>query len=252
MRVAVAGGTGVVGRHVVESVRTAGHEPVVLSRSRGVDLVSGRGLTAGLDGVDAIVDVANISTLARKPATRFFTTVSRRLQEAGAAAGVRHLVTLSIVGVDRVGLGYYQGKLAQEAVALSGPVAGTVLRATQFHEFAEQTLARVRGPVALTPRMRMRPVAASEVAARLVALVEGEPQGMADDFGGPEVHELVDLARRVSAARGLRRPVLPVRLPGATGRAMATGALLPRAGGPRGTVTFAEWLAGSSPLDARP
>src|SRR5690625_2609464 len=146
MRVAVAGGTGVVGRHVVKSVRTAGHEPVVLSRSRGVDLASGRGLTAALDGVDAIVDVANISTLARRPATRFFTTVSRRLQEAGAAAGVRHLVTLSIVGVDRVGLGYYQGKLAQEAVASSGPVPGTVLRAAKYNEFAEPTIARQRRP----------------------------------------------------------------------------------------------------------
>lgn len=251
MRVAVAGGTGVVGRHVVEALRTAGHEPVVMSRSRGVDLVTGRGLSAALDGVAAVIDVANITTLARKPATRFFTAVSRRLQEAGSAAGVRHLVTLSIVGVDRVGLGYYQGKLAQEAVALSGPVPGTVLRATQFHEFAEQTLMRVRGPIAVVPRMRMQPVAAREVAARLVALVEGEPQGMADDLGGPEEHELVDLARQVSAARGLRRRVVTVGLPGATGRAMATGALLPRAGGPRGAVTFAEWLGGSPPLTAR-
>lgn len=250
MRVAVAGGTGVVGRHVVEALSTAGHQPVVISRSRGVDVVSGHGLPAALDGVDAVIDVANIVTLSRRGATRFFTGVSRGLQEAGHAAGVRHLVTVSIVGVDRVGLGYYQGKLAQEAVALGGPVPGTVLRATQFHEFAEQTLERMRGPIAFTPRMRMQPVAASEVAARLVELAEGEPRGMAEDFAGPEIHELVDLVHQVSTVRGLRRPVVPVRLPGATGRAMTTGGLLPRDGGPRGRGTFQEWLATGSPRAA--
>lgn len=232
-----------MGRHVVRAVRDAGHEPVVLARAHGVDLVTTEGLARALTGVDAVVDVANITTLSRRRATRFFGAVSSNLARLGRDAGVRHVVTLSIVGVDRVGLGYYQAKLLQEKVALGGLVGATVQRATQFHEFVDQTLARVPGPLALLPRMRTLPVAAADVAARLVTLAAGEPQGMVEDLAGPEVHELVDLARAVSAARGLRRPVIPVRVAGATGRALATGGLLPTRPGPRGSLGFTEWLA---------
>src|SRR5690606_10511122 len=113
------------------------------------------------------------------------------------------LVLLSIVGVDRIPFGYYEGKLAQEHVARAGDVPVTVLRATQFHEFADQNLRRVAGPIALIPRMRMRPVASSEVADALVRLgvsAEDAPREIME-LAGPEQLELVDLARRVSKAR---------------------------------------------------
>ncbi|MCM3659395.1 NAD-dependent epimerase/dehydratase family protein [Georgenia satyanarayanai] len=245
MKIAVAGGTGVVGRHVVEAVSAAGHEPVVVARSRGVDLTSGAGLDDVLDGVGAVVDVSNVTTLSRRSAERFFVRASGNLLAAGRRAGVQHHVLLSIVGVDRCPLGYYRAKLRQEEEVLSGPLPATVLRATQFHEFVDQTLSRVPGPVAVVPRMRMQPVAASEVAAHLVEVAAGEPQRRAADLAGPEVHEIVDLARQVTAARGLRRRVLPVRMPGGAGRAMTDGSLLPTDDGPRGRVTFQEWLDGN-------
>ena len=239
MRVAVAGGTGVVGRHVVQVLQEQRHEAVVLARSAGVDLVTGSGLQ--LDGVDAVVDCANIATLRRSPAERFFATTTRTLVQAGARAGVRHHVVLSIVGIDRVDTGYYAGKRRQEAEALAGEVPVTVVRATQFHEFAGQVLDRGAGPVRLVPRMRVQPVAAREAAEVLVEVALGEPAGRAPDLGGPDVHELADLARRVAAARGVR--VLPVRLPGGAGRAMAGGALLPGPGSRHGRTTFDDWLA---------
>ncbi|PYG01873.1 Uncharacterized conserved protein YbjT, contains NAD(P)-binding and DUF2867 domains [Georgenia satyanarayanai] len=242
MRIAVAGGTGVVGTHVVEAVSGAGHEPVVIARSRGVDLTTGAGLDDALDGVSAVVDVSNVTTLSRRTAERFFVRVSENLLAAAHRAGVRHHVLLSIVGVDRSPLGYYRAKLRQEEVVLAGPLPATVLRATQFHEFVDQSLARVPGPVAVVPRMRMQPVAASEVAAHLVEIALGEPQRRAADLAGPQVHEFADLAREVTAARGLRRPVLPVRVPGGAGRAMSDGSLLPAEDGPRGRITFREWL----------
>lgn len=99
------------------------------------------------------------------------------------------------------------------------------------------------GPVSLVSRMRVRPVAAREVAAALVCLVESGPSGCAADLAGPAEHELVDLVRRVVRARGLGRRVVGIPLPGAAGRAMRTGALLPSADGPQGVVTFEEWLA---------
>jgi uncharacterized protein YbjT (DUF2867 family) len=250
MRVAVAGGTGLVGRHVVEELKAAGHHPVVLARSTGVDLVTGAGLDGALAGVDAIVDVTNVTTTSGKKAVAFFDRVAHTLQDAGEQAGVRHHVLLSIVGIDRVGLGYYQGKLHQESVLKSGRTPWTVLRATQFHEFAQQTLDRVPGPLAVVPRMRTQPVAAREVAHRLVRLVSAPAQGMAPELAGPRVEQLVDMTGRLLRARHQRRLLLPVKMPGATGTAMTGDGLLPAGPGPRGSQTFDEWLTLHTPHHA--
>ncbi|NYD56975.1 uncharacterized protein YbjT (DUF2867 family) [Nocardioides marinisabuli] len=244
MRIAVAGGTGLLGRHVVQALTAAGHTPVVLARSRGVDLVTGSGLDDALTGAEAVIDVSNIATTGRRRAVHFFETATTNLADAGRRAGVQHLLVLSIVGVDRVDLGYYEGKRRQEEVALRGAVPATVLRATQFHEFAGQLLARVPGPVAVLPRQRIRPVAAAEVAAELARLAPVGPQGHATEIAGPEEHQLVDLARRVVRAEGRRRPVVGVRLPGRAGRAMASGGLLPGDGARISTLTFDDWLVG--------
>ncbi|MFF1809931.1 SDR family oxidoreductase [Streptomyces sp. NPDC058251] len=243
MRVAVAGGTGLVGRYVVDELVAAGQEPVVLARSRGVDLVTGAGLDAALAGVEAVVDVSNVTTTSAKKSRAFFDSVSHHLLDAGARAGVRHHVALSIVGIDRVGLGYYQGKLRQEAVVQGGPTPWTVLRATQFHEFAQQTLDRIPGPLAVVPRMRTQPVAAREVGRHLVRLALAAPQGMAPELAGPRVEQMVDMVRRLLRARHQRRPLLPVKLPGATGAAMTGDGLLPTGQCVRGSQTFDAWLA---------
>ena len=242
MRVVVAGGTGVVGRHVVAAAEAAGHEVAVLSRQNGVDLISGQGLDDAMLGARAVIDVSNVATLSRRRAVEFFTAATRHLLEAGQRAGVTHHVALSIVGCDRVDFGYYFGKRAQEELVLAPGVPGTVLRATQFHEFAGQLLARSPGPVAFVPRMRSQPVAASEVAEALVELASAGPAGLPPELAGPEVHEMVDLARRVAAAQGASKRVVGVRPPGAAAKAMANGGLLPSGPGPRGAQTFGEWL----------
>lgn len=243
MRIAVAGATGTVGRYVAEVAAERGHEVVPLARSAGVDVLTGAGLAERLAGVEAVVDVLNIGTQKRAVAERFFRTTSERLVGAGAAAGVGHHVALSIIGIDRVPTGYYQGKLAQEAAVAAGRVPWSVLRAAQFHEFAEQALRFVRlGPVSVVPRMLSQPVAAREVAAALVDLAAGPPVGGGPELAGPQPLQMVDLARRVNDIRRLGRRVLPLSVPGAAGKAMRAGALLPRESGPRGEVTFEEWL----------
>lgn len=252
MRVAVAGGTGLVGRHVVGALAAAGHEPVVLARSVGVDLTTGDGLDAALAGVTAVIDVSNVVTTSRRAAVTFFETATTNLLDAGFRAGVRHHVILSIVGVDRVDLGYYEGKRRQEEIARDSGRPVSILRATQFHEFAEQTLDRfAAGPLVLVPRMRTQPIAAREVADALVALVAGPAVGRAPDLAGPDVHELPDLVRAVLRARGRRVWLMTVRLPGRAGKAMADGALLPTGDGLRGTLrgtqTFDEWLHAGMP-----
>jgi uncharacterized protein YbjT (DUF2867 family) len=246
-RVAVAGGTGAVGRHVVAALAEAGAEPVVLARSAGVDLVTGQGLASAMHGVTAVIDVSNVSTQRRQTAIDFFTAATSRLLQAGRQAEVRQHVALSIVGVDRVDTGYYAGKRAQEQLVRSGPVPGSVLRATQFHEFVDQVLDIARGPIAPVPVMRIQPVAAREVATALAALAlrpaPGPAPELAPELAGPEEHALPDLARRLLRARGQRRLVLPLRGPVAASRAVAAGALLPTGPGPRGTQTFDQWLA---------
>jgi len=242
MHVAVAGGTGLIGRMVVEAVRANGDTTVVLARSEGVDLTTGDGLDARLAGAAAVIDVSNVVTFSGRKSVAFFAAATANLLAAGERAGVRHHVALSIVGVDKVGLGYYLGKRRQEELVLAGPVPGTVLRATQFHEFAAQMLAR-GGPIAIAPRMLSQPVAAREVAEALARICRDSPAGLAPDMAGPRTEYMPDMVRRLARARGLHRIVVPVWLPGTVGKAMTDGSLLPAADGQLGTQTFSQWLA---------
>jgi uncharacterized protein YbjT (DUF2867 family) len=241
MHIAVAGGTGLVGRFVVDQARAAGHEVTVLSRTKGTDLLTGAGLDKAIQPGSAVIDVSNVQAVGKRKSVQFFETATRHLLDAEQRVGAAHHVALSIVGIDRVRLGYYQGKLRQEEVIRAGAVPWTVLRATQFHEFTAQTVARSTGPIVPAPRMQTQTVAAREVAAELVRLATAEPVGAAPDIAGPEVSFLPDLVRRFLHSRGSRRVVLPVPMPG------PRNGLLPTTDGPRGKQTFEEWLAALAP-----
>lgn len=242
MYVAVAGGTGWIGRLVVEAVRTNGDTPIVLARSTGVDLTTGRGLDGKLAGASVVVDVSNLQTISRKKSIAFFEKATSSLLAAEERAGIAHHVALSVVGSDRIEFGYYLGKRRQEELVLSGRVPATVLRATQFHEFAAQLLAR-GGPIALVPEMLSEPIAAREVADMLAGISRQKPAGLVPELAGPRQERMPDMVRRLVRARGQHRLVIPVALPGAVGKAMAGGGLLPAADGPRGRQTFDQWLA---------
>jgi uncharacterized protein YbjT (DUF2867 family) len=243
VRIGVAGGTGTVGKHVTELVREYGHHAVVLGRSTGIDLVNGEGLVAALEGVDGVVDVVNTPTLSAQASKKFFGTTTAALLRAEADAGVRHHVALSVVNAPAVASGYYAGKALQEDRVKKGTVPWSVLRATQFHEFAAQTLARTsKGMLALVPVMRTQPVAAREVADRLVRLVLDRPRGIVPDLAGPREEALVDMVRSYARATRSRTRVVQVRLPGAMGTAMRDGGLLPARAAERGTQSFREWL----------
>lgn len=231
-----------VGSRVVEEVRGAGVEPVVLARSAGVDLTTGVGLEAALEGVGVVIDTSNVSTMGARKSVRFFEAATGHLLAAGAAAGVRHHVALSIVGCDRVDLGYYLGKRRQEELVAAGPVPWTILRATQFHEFAGQLVDRSPAGLALAPRMATQPVAASEVAALVVACALGAPVGRAPDLGGPRPERMDRLVRQQVRARGSRRVVVPIPMAGRAGRQVRDGGLLPGPGATLGVETFEAWL----------
>jgi uncharacterized protein YbjT (DUF2867 family) len=245
MKIAVAGGTGVVGSVLVETLKASGHEPVVLARGTGVDLMTGDGLEHQLDGVEAVVDVLSVATGATGKATEFFTTTTRNLLQAEYAAGVRHHVLLSIVGIDDIPFGYYLGKVAQEHAVTDGKVPFTILRATQFHEFGAQMIDRAPsiGPILLVPQMTSAPIAAREVAAELARIAAGVPQGRVPDLRGPNQEKVASMTRRVLRKRGSRRPVLTAFLPGKAGAGMRNGGLIPGEGATVGTQSFDAWLA---------
>jgi uncharacterized protein YbjT (DUF2867 family) len=243
MKIAVAGGTGVAGRWTVEALRADGQEAIVISRSAGADLVTGAGLESALAGVDAVIDATNTTSSGKRASGEFFEATARTLMRTAAATGVRHIVALSIIGLERVPYGYYQGKLRQERVLQESPVPVSILRAAQFHEFAGQYLATMPGPVVFVPRWRAQPVAAREVGAALASIAVGDPVARSE-LAGPREEIMADMIRQVVRARGDRRVVVSARLPGATGAAMAAGGGLPDEPGLRGTQTFADWLAG--------
>ncbi len=203
-KIAVTGATGRLGSQLVEVLEEQGHEVVPIARSKGVDVITGEGLAEALQGVDTVVDLATGPSPDEQEATEFFTTSTRNLQEAGVEAGVKRIVLVSIIGIDKFTAGYNAAKLAQEKAALEGPIPTRIVRAAQFHEFVEQLLDWGRqGDVAYVAAMRTQVVAARALAQVLAELVtDSEPTGPTLEVAGPRAERLVDLARLLVAQRG--------------------------------------------------
>jgi uncharacterized protein YbjT (DUF2867 family) len=245
-RIAVAGATGRVGRHTVDVLHEGGHDVVAISRSTGVDVITGDGLAAALEGVETIIDVTTGPSPEQGPATEFFTTAIRNLEEAGEKAGVRRLVVVSIIGVDKSAAGYGAAKLAHERAALAGPIPARIVRAAQFHELVEMLMGWGRqGDVVYLPKMRTQIVAARTVAEELAAVaLSDEPEGARPaEIAGPREEYLPDLAALLAARRGEEVKIEAVSRPEDPDDVLAeNGGLLPgphaRLAGP----TFAEWL----------
>jgi uncharacterized protein YbjT (DUF2867 family) len=239
-KIAVAGASGRVGRHVVDVLEAAGHDVVPMSRSHGVDIVTGSGLAEALEGVDVIVDAASGPSADEREATEFFVAAAENLQREGARAGVRRIVAVSIVGIERFpGGGYLAAKVAHERTLLAGPLPVVIVRATQFHEFVGQVVEwGTQGDVAYVPRMQSQLVAARTVAERLAELaLAADPPAMSE-IAGPRPESSIDAARLLVGDR-LRIEAVPNPT---DAEAYENGGLLP---GPDATLagpTFAEWL----------
>jgi uncharacterized protein YbjT (DUF2867 family) len=251
-RILVTGGTGTVGKVVVQHLTEAGAQVRVLTRGRRSsgatdqaryvvgDVKTGEGVTEAVTGVDTIVAC---------------TDPVDRLVEAATGTGKPHLVYISIVGIDRVPFGYYQRKLADERLIADSGLPWTVLRATQFHDLVAAALRVLAAPpvMAVPAGWSFQPIDVHDVGTRLADLAQGEPAGRVPDIGGPQVLPVTELARRYLAALGKRRPVVSVSVPGRVARAYRSGDHLApdRA---VGTITFDRYLdelsaAGRQPYD---
>jgi uncharacterized protein YbjT (DUF2867 family) len=251
MKVAVVGGTGVLGKPLVAELAARGDEVVALSRTaprklpdgashRSVDLTTGDGLAGALAGVEVIVDASNSSTPRR--AAPVLVEGTKRLLRAGAEAGAQHYVGVSIVGCERVPMAYYKVKVRQEEAIGAGAIPWSLLRATQFHTLIDHLFKQdARFGVVRSGSARFQPIDPPLVAKRLAAAAHAEPAGRLPDIAGPEVLTLSELTK---AWRRAGHRALPLRFPmiGPIGRPLREGALCnPDAAA--GDRTFEQWLA---------
>jgi uncharacterized protein YbjT (DUF2867 family) len=210
MKIVVIGGTGLIGSKLVEKLRKDGHEPLAAALETGVNLLTGEGLAEVLDGAQVVVDVANAPAWDDAAVLDFFETSSHNLLEAEMAAGVRHHVTLSVVGADRLAAesGYMRAKIAQEELVKAGPIPYTIVRATQFFEFIGRIAESGADgdTIRLSPAL-VQPEAADDVVSTLADVAVGAPLNDTVELAGPEAFRLDELARRVLKASDDRRQV---------------------------------------------
>jgi uncharacterized protein YbjT (DUF2867 family) len=248
MRIAVAGATGNIGAHTVAAVERDGHEAVRISRSLGVDLLTGDGLDDALAGVDALVDATNAPATDASETVEYFSTTTRNLLAAEQRAGVRHHVLLSIVGIQTIeGNAHYAGKREQERLVAEGTVPWTIVPVTQFHDFAAMITGWTeQDGVATIAPLLVQPIAPADVGDILAEIAAGEPQGRYVDVAGPETQDVVDMARRTNEVRGRQVKLVPT-WSGLFGLTMSGNVLLPGAGARIAPTTFDDWLAAGAP-----
>ena len=231
----------------MEILEQRGHDVVPIARSKGVDVVSGEGLDEALAGVETIIDAATGPSPDQEEETAFFTASARNLQRAGAAAGAKRIVVVSIIGIDKFQGGYNAAKVVQEQTLLEGPLPVRIVRAAQFHEFVDQLVGwMIQDGVAYLPEMQTQLVAARAVAEALADAAE-EPEiqnGKITEIAGPQATRLADAAAALFATRGDSVEIRESRQAGdADAAAYAEGAALPNPGAKLAGPSFQEWLA---------
>ncbi|CAM5714194.1 MULTISPECIES: SDR family oxidoreductase [Streptomyces] len=209
MKVAVIGGTGLIGSQVVRNLKAAGHEAVPHSHSTGVDVISGQGLDAAVAGADVVVNTTNSPTF-DAASLAFFQTSMDNLLAAARKGGVGHIVILSIVGVDQVPeLDYYRAKVLQEDILAAGGVPYSIVRATQFMEFMDDVLSwTTDGDTVRLPATPIQPIAARDVADAVAEVAVGAPLNGIRNIAGPEVFTLDELGRTTLSRKGDNRGVV--------------------------------------------
>ncbi|MFV9633593.1 SDR family oxidoreductase [Mycobacterium neumannii] len=245
MKITVFGATGLIGSKVVSILTADGHEVVAAARSTGLDVLTGAGVAEAVAGADVVIDVTNSPSFEDDAVMDFFMRSTTNLVGAATAARVGHVVALSIVGAD--GLpesGYLRAKVAQERIIKDSGLPFSIVRATQFHEFAEaiteslSSNGEVRAPDAL-----IQPIAADEVAAEVARTAVATPSNGHVDIGGPDKMPFAELAGAVLAARGDERPVVVTTEATYFGTPLDERSLVTGDGAVIAATHFTDWLA---------
>jgi uncharacterized protein YbjT (DUF2867 family) len=243
MKIVVIGGTGLIGSKTVAILRRSGHEVVAASPKGGVNTITGEGLKEALAGAQVVIDLANSPSFEDKAVLEFFETSGRNLLAAEAAAGVRHHVALSIVGIDRSDNGYFRAKIAQEKLIKSSGIPYTIIRSTQFLEFLRGIAdsSTDGNKVRISPGL-FQPIAADDVAAIVADVALAAPRNGTVEIAGPERAPFNDIVARYLKAISDPREV--VRDPNARyfGGLVEEHSLVPLGDARLGHIGFDEWL----------
>ncbi|MFV8241582.1 SDR family oxidoreductase [Mycolicibacterium peregrinum] len=210
MKITVIGASGQIGSRVVRLLTEAGHDVVAASLSSGSNVLTGEGLAEALSGADALVDVVNSPSFEDGPVLDFFTASSHNLVAAAKETGVGHYVALSIVGTDGLpDSGYMRAKVAQEKNITESGLPYSIVRATQFQEFAEAiTGSLVVGDEVRVPDARIQLISVDDVAGEVAKVAQGAPLNGIVNIGGPDKFSFADMARAVLAKQGDDKPVV--------------------------------------------
>jgi uncharacterized protein YbjT (DUF2867 family) len=245
MKIVVIGGSGLIGKKVVNNLRQQGHEVVAASPSSGVNTVTGEGLAQALAGAQVVVDVANAPSWEDKAVLEFFEKSGRNLLAAEAAAGVGHHLALSVVGTDRLlASGYFRAKMAQENLIKASSIAYTIVRATQFFEFVGAIVqSATEGQTVRVPPALMQPIAADDVAAAMAEAALAKPLNGTVELAGPEPIRQDELVRQFLSKTGDARTVVADPKALYYGLAMNDQSLMPGDHPHLGPTRFADWLS---------
>ena len=243
MKIAVMGGTGLIGSQVVRILQAAGHDAVPHSQSTGVDLLTGQGLPEALKDADVVVNLTNSPTF-DDASPAFFQTTMDNLLTAAERAGVGHAVVLSIVGVDQVpDLAYYRAKVLQEDILKASKVPYSIVRATQFFEFVDAVISWTSDENGVRlPSTPVQPMAAADVAQAVADVSVGTPLRGVRNVAGPDVFTLDELGRITLAAHGDKRTVTTDDSAGMFAAAPGD-VLIAKEGAVLAPTSYREWLA---------
>jgi uncharacterized protein YbjT (DUF2867 family) len=250
MKIVVIGGSGLIGKKLVNVLCRRGHEVVAASPSSGVNTLTGEGLAEALAGAAVVVDVANSPSFEDKAVLEFFERSGRHLLAAEAAAGVRHHVALSVVGADRLpNSGYMRAKIAQEKLIQASRIPYTIVRATQFFEFVDSIAQSATvGQTVRVSSALMQPIVSDDVATALADVAVAEPLNGTAELAGPEPIRMDELVRRfLRANRDARRVTTDDHAP-YFGAELDDQSLTPGDHPRIGPTRFQDWLSRSRPL----
>jgi uncharacterized protein YbjT (DUF2867 family) len=248
MKIVVIGGSGLIGSKLVTRLREHGHQAVAASRKSGVNAVTGEGLAEVLKGASVVVDVSDSPSFEDAAVLKFFETSTGNLLRCGAAAGVKHLVALSVVGTDRLSeSGYFRAKIAQEKLIKGSPVPYSIVHATQFFEFLKKLadISSDGGKVCLPPVL-FQPMAADDVAIAVGRIAVGQPVNGTVEVGGPEQFRLDELIRRLLAKLDDPREVITDPHARYSGAEVSERTLVPDKNARLGETHFETWLTQSA------
>ena len=237
MRIAIIGGTGFVGGYLITALLDNGKDISALVRpgsegkilSKTVDVVSGDLASEGalrdtLKGCDVVI--YNVGLLREFP-RRGITFEQAQYQgvvdtvAAAKAEGVSRMLLMSAIGVKDPGTKYQATKRRAELYALSSGLDVTVLRPSVIFgdprgtmEFATQLyrdMVRPPIPAAGFAGVRMSPVHIEDVAdAFVAALNDAATIGGTIELAGPEILSWKEMVRRIAAAAGKTKIILPM------------------------------------------